>query len=219
MPPPPRNHNRRLRVEGPDDFRSIVALLKRHGADFDAPDHRLPHVSVEPEGVDAALAAIAAGVKTFERFGLVIDAELPGPERPDRWAQARDRLIRAGLSVPGELPADGLVLEGLRPGHRVGVWLMPDNVHGGTLEHLLATLIPAEDKVFPIAEQATDRALAGGAPLSARDRLKGVLHAWLAWREQPGIPFGVGITTRAFRADSPEAVAFVDWFRRLFDAP
>ncbi len=219
MGAPPKSHNRRLRVEGSDDLHSIIALLTRHGADFTRPDPRLPHVSIEPEGVDAALASIDAGVKTYERFGIVIDAELPGPETPDRWAQARDRLRKVGLGVPDLLPREGLVVEGLRPGHRVGVWLMPDNVHGGTLEHLLATLVPAGDTVFQTAIEATDRALAEGAPLSPKDRLKGVLHAWLAWQEQPGMPFGTGITTRAFRADSPEALTFVGWFRRLFDAP
>lgn len=185
MGAPPKSHNRRLRVEGSDDLHSIIALLTRHGADFARPDPRLPHVSIEPEGVDAALASIDAGVKTYERFGIVIDAELPGPETPDRWAQARDRLRKVGLGVPDLLPREGLVVEGLRPGHRVGL----------------------------------DRALAEGAPLSPKDRLKGVLHAWLAWQEQPGMPFGTGITTRAFQADSPEALTFVGWFRRLFDAP
>jgi len=216
---PPRSHSRRLRVEGPDDLHTIIALLTRHGADFRTPDLRLPHVSDEPPGVDAALAAIEPGVKTYERFGIVIDSELPGPESPNRWLQVRDRMRRVGLLLPDAQPADGLVINGLRPGHRVGLWLMPDNVQRGTLEHLVATLVPPADPAIAIAQDATDRALSAGAPLHERDRLKGVLHAWLAWQEPPGRPFGGGVTAGAFRSDSPMALVFVEWFRRLFDAP
>lgn len=215
-----KNHNRRLTVEGINDAFTIIELLARHGADFDKPDRDLPYVSFEPSGVEAALEAIQPAVKTFDRFGVVIDRDLPDHDSGNRWLQARDRLRRAGLVIPDDMPSDGLVVDGVRPGgSRVGLWLMPDNLAHGTLEHFLESLVPNDDSVFPIAGRATDEALSAGAPLSPRDRLKGVLHAWLAWQDPPGAAFGAGIKARAFRADSATALAFVAWFRRLYDAP
>lgn len=43
-----------------------------------------------------------------------------------------------------------------------------------------------------------------------------VLHPWLAWQQRPGLPHGLAITSRYFRHDSPVALIFVEWFRRVF---
>jgi hypothetical protein len=101
---------------------------------------------------------------------------------------------------------------------RVGVWLMPDNREPGILEHFLAKLIPDGDGCWPHAEAATARARELGAPLAAKDAMKGILYTWLAWREEPGLPFGTALTARVLRHDSAEALAFVAWFNKLFFA-
>ena len=46
--------------------------------------------------------------------------------------------------------------------------------------------------------------------------MKGVLYTWLAWRDQPGLPFGTALTARIFAHDSAAALAFVGWFKKLF---
>jgi hypothetical protein len=46
--------------------------------------------------------------------------------------------------------------------------------------------------------------------------IKARIHTWLAWQENPGLPFGTAITARYFGADSQEALKFVNWFNLLF---
>ena len=50
-----------------------------------------------------------------------------------------------------------------------------------------------------------------------RNELKAVLHAWLAWQQRPGRPYGTAITARYIGHDSPAALRFVEWFQRVFD--
>ena len=38
----------------------------------------------------------------------------------------------------------------------------------------------------------------------------------LAWQESPGLPYGTAIRARYFSHDSANALAFVEWFRRVF---
>jgi len=62
------------------------------------------------------------------------------------------------------------------------------------LEHFLGKLVPAADPCWAHAEQATATAQALGANLPQKDTMKGVIHAWLAWQAEPGLPFGTALT-------------------------
>jgi len=211
MPPKP-NSRLRLTVEGVDDKHSILNLMKRHGFDWDAPAALIPYVH-DAGSVEQVLEAITPGVQSYDRFGIIVDADT---EPTRRWAQIRDRLRAVGLAAPDAADAAGTVIPGRSPQHRVGVWLMPDNREPGILEHFLARLVPAGDGTWPHAEEATRRARDLGASLAEKDLMKGMLYTWLAWREQPGLPFGTALTARVFGHDSADALAFVSWFKRLF---
>ncbi len=41
--------------------------------------------------------------------------------------------------------------------------------------------------------------------------------AWLAWQEEPGLPYGLAVSKHYFRHDMALAGRFVDWFKRVFD--
>ncbi len=186
---PPNSKSRyRLCVEGKDDQWSIIGLLARHGFDWEDAAADSPYVH-DCGGVDKLLDAgvIAASLKTYRRLGWVLDADL---EPLSRWAQIRDALAKNGLSVPGAPPADGLVIPGLSSDSRVGVWLMPDNSAPGCLEDFLGKLVPGGDACWTHAGSSTEHARTIGAPLAHKDLSKGAVHAWLAWRETPGMPFG-----------------------------
>lgn len=213
--PPKANSRLRLTVEGIDDKHSILNLMKRHGVDWDAPAAPVPYVQ-EAGSVEQVLEAIAPGVQSHARFGIVVDADTE-PKR--RWMQVRDRLRSAGLTAPDEADAAGTILPGRSPQQRVGIWLMPDNREPGILEHFLAKLVPAGDGTWPYAEETTRRARELGGPLAEKDLMKGMLYTWLAWREHPGLPFGTALTVRVLAHDSAEALAFVAWFKRLFFDP
>ncbi|NLS94530.1 MAG: hypothetical protein GXX96_20430 [Planctomycetaceae bacterium] len=93
---------------------------------------------------------------------------------------------------------------------------MPDNQHDGKLETFLKSLVDTDDKVFHHALKSTKQAIGIGATFREVDRPKAEVHTWLAWQETPGLPYGSAIRAQFFGHDSPAAVAFVQWFRRLY---
>ena len=101
-------------------------------------------------------------------------------------------------------------------GARVGVWLMPDNRQSGALEQFLQGLVDENDLLLPVAESSTKKAKEKGASFPDSKESKAILHTWLAWQKQPGLPYGAAIGARYFRDDSPTAQAFVAWYKRVF---
>ncbi len=203
-------HLQRLVVEGNNDKHTIGHLLRRHGFDFG--DHFTTFLN-DADGETEVLGLADVAIRGLAHVGIVVDADT---NPLGRWIRYRDALRRMGLAVPDALLPEGLVVPGLRTDTTVGLWQMPDNVSAGKLEDFVATLVPAGDTCWPIAIDAVQRARSAGAPLRAIDEIKGQLHTWLAWRETPGVPIGVAITATALRDDSPIALQFVAWFRRVF---
>lgn len=204
----------RLMVEGPDDQWTIINLLSRHGYDWENDRTTRPYVEAAG-GVEKLLvkATLSTALKTYERLGLVIDADLTPTHR---WQQLKDLFRELGVALPANPSPDGMIAAGIRPHSRVGIWLMPDNTQPGRIEEFIEKLIPQGDTVWPHAQATTTQALALGARLSQRDHLKGAIHAWLAWQRDPGLPFGTALTTEVLGHDSPEALRFVGWFRQCF---
>lgn len=200
-----------LHVEGKDDEHAIVHLLIRNGID----SSQVPRVE-QAGSVEGLLEGIEEAVMfgSGRAVGFVLDADSP---LSARWDAVRDRLRRVDVSPPEAPLAEGFTGSSAKYGTRVGVWLMPDNQHDGKLETLLRTLVTEDDPLIDHADTSTGTAKKLGAKFSDPDREKAVLHAWLAWQEEPGKPYGTAITARYFRRhDSPAALAFVAWFKRLY---
>ncbi len=150
---------------------------------------------------------------TNRSAGFVLDAN----DRPqDRWRAVASRLCRVGVATPAQIPFEGFIGTSSEYAARVGVWLMPDNRRSGILEDFLADLVDGGDRLFVLAQKATARAKELGAGFPEQSTPKAVIHAWLAWQEKPGLPYGLAIHARYFGRDSPAARGFVDWFRRLY---
>jgi hypothetical protein len=211
--PPPANSPYRLMVEGPDDQWSIINLLTRHGYDWNDARQVRPHVH-PTGGIAPLLEAASVASKTLQRLGIVVDADI---SVANRWASLRDRLASTGFHLPQDPVPTGVVVDRASDGRRVGVWMMPNNQRPGILEDFLTKLIPADDPCLAHASAVTTTARNLGAPLQEKDLAKGVIHTWLAWRENPGQPLGLAITSHVLSHDSPEALQFVAWFRRVFD--
>lgn len=205
---PKQSCPKRLLVEGKDDMYAIIALLERHGVRFD--DGPYVHVA---DSVEQVLAAVTVDAKSYPCLGVVLDADL---DVSTRWQAVRDRLAAAAIQTPEAPPRDGYIGRGHLEDYRIGVWVMPDNRSTGMLEDFLRMLIAPNDGTWDHANEATSRARELGAPISALHQAKGAIHTWLAWREEPGKPFGTAITARYFQHDTPEALAFIAWFRELF---
>ncbi|TGG93643.1 MAG: hypothetical protein ERJ67_04055 [Aphanocapsa feldmannii 277cV] len=213
-----------LHVEGTDDVHVIKHLLLRHGIDCPlekdprqgrklaphAPEIRSPR-----NGRNGILESIDTAVRFSNNrsVGFVLDADA---EPQDRWHAVCGKLKKFGLDLPAQIPPGGFVHDVAEFRARVGVWLMPDNQREGALEQFLADLVKDNDALLPVAERATATAAESGAEFPAVDRQKAVLHTWLAWQKKPGLPYGTAICAEYFRDDSPSALAFVDWYKRVF---
>jgi len=212
--PPADSIRKRLLVEGRDDKWVVINLMRHHGADWGCARGNLPEIHA-CGGVEPLLQQIRTNAKSYEKFGVLVDANSVGAGE-DRWAQVKARFGEATVVFPDRPDAKGTIVPGPRNGSRAGVWVMPDNTSPGNLESFLATLVPDGDACWPYAEDATTRAKELGAPFSDGDRLKARVHTWLAWQEAPGRPFGTALTACYFDHDSEEALGFVSWFQRLF---
>ena len=209
-----------LRVEGPDDSHAIRHLLRRHGIDYDQKPLPQWFPSIEEtRGKDTLLENVERSVRASSgrSVGFVLDAN---SSLQDRWNAIASRLRKLDLEMPDTIPPDGFVGKSATYGARVGVWLMPDNERDGALEHFLETLVAESDPLIEHARSATSQAKDLGARFADNDNAhtKAVLHAWLAWQENPGLPYGSAIRARYFRHDSPVAERFVAWFRQVFGA-
>jgi len=211
--PPARSSPFRLFVEGKDDLYSITELLQRHGYDWN--NNSLAPLVYDSGGIEPLFEALPAALKTLVRVGVVIDADLSASKR---WARMEAILKASGIAPPPWPSQHGLVLALTGPTRleRFGIWIMPDNKAAGVLEDFLARLVPAGDPCWQHADGATKQARTLGAPLKPNDHTKGAMHAWLAWQDPPGRPFGTALNARILGHDSPEALDFVAWFKRLF---
>jgi hypothetical protein len=205
-----------LHVEGDDDLHSLAHLLIRNGINYDErPWPALfPEITVAGD-VGRMLRAIptAIQVSNGRSVGFVLDADA---DLMTRWSEVRQQLLKAGMDAPATPDPAGFIGDAERYKARVGVWMMPDNQRGGSLEDFLATLISDADSLIDHAATSTDGASRLGAKFRPIDRTKAVIHAWLAWQEDPGRPYGKAIRYRYFSSDSAIAQAFVTWFRRLY---
>ena len=212
-----------LHVEGPNDVHVVHHLLLRHGFDCPIRGDKRPQdefagsvPKITPAGdKDAVLATIetAVPVSNDRSVGFILDTD----ENPrNRWRAVCDRLGEFGLELPDQIPNEGFVADVEDFRARVGVWLMPDNQRAGALEHFLQDLVAATDPLFPLAESSTAQAKTCGAKFAEIHRRKAVLHTWLAWQKEPGVPYGRAIQAKYFTIDSPAALAFVEWFKRVF---
>lgn len=218
MPAP--DSRSRLHVEGPDDSHAIRHLLIRHGIDYDQKPWpvefpRIEVVGGKPDLLDGVETAVR--LSAGRSIGFVLDAN---SSVQNSWHAVASHLREVGMEAPDLIPQEGFVGEVGEAEYyraRVGVWLMPNNRRDGKLEDFLRDLVEERDLLLPYAEEAATHAKEElGAGFSANDADKAVLHTWLAWQKEPGLPYGTAMRARFFGDDSPAAQAFVSWFRAVF---
>ena len=219
----PATERSSLHVEGNDDVHVVRHLLQRHGINcpvkggVGSESDYSPNVpEIRRAGdVQAVLDAmrVAVQVSNGRSVGFVLDADA---EPQDRWRAVCARLCWFDIELPDRIPTQGFVEDVPDFQARVGVWLMPDNRQSGALEHFLQGLVDENDALLPFAETSTTDAKKKGAKFVDSKRQKAVLHTWLAWQEDPGLPYGTAIGAKYFRHDSGAAQAFVRWYRSVF---
>ncbi|MFO0874083.1 MAG: DUF3226 domain-containing protein [Phycisphaerales bacterium] len=209
-----------LCVEGQHDCFVVINLMMQHGVPWTKGREPVEIKDCKNDvGVLAAIQnEIDAAKGTGRAVGFVVDIDTTAGSR---WSCVEKALKAVGLEPPTQPVDGGYVEESTTLKVRVGVWLMPDNkLHGGDLEDLLKTLLPVNDRLYAFAEECSGHALSHGATYAdPKDRKKANLHCWLAWHEEPGMPYGQAICRKYFESHSVEAAAFAAWFKSLFRIP
>lgn len=204
-----------LLVEGKDDENSIKHIWKAYALEIAFEIKNKEGIENVLEETDLSL--IDANPDLC--LGIVIDAD---QDLSARWDQILHILQIAGYqNIPPYPDANGTIIQELyKP--TFGVWIMPDNVtERGMLEDFLAFLVPNKEtnKTWLAAEKGSEQIL---AEVEQRNRFseihlsKAKIHAYLAWQEEPGKPFGLALTAKYLQPLNPHCEIFVGWLKRLF---
>lgn len=203
----------KLLVEGPDDL-FVIARLKEL-------NHLEDNVFIKPCGsVEKAIELfrilIDKQVTNNRIVGLVIDAD---SNIAGRWQRIHQILVESGkYTVPSTLPKEGLMLIPNDPEDaKIGVWVMPDNQLNGMLEDFLAMLAVNDKDLLEEVDTALNTVESKKLhKYKAVHKSKARIHTFLAWQEEPGVTMGNAIAKSYLRADSQQAVVFVNWLKELF---
>jgi hypothetical protein len=197
-----------LLTEGKNDCHVIVALCKQHKV-----PQAFGFYDCESDSrVLKKLSALIAGAEPIETIGVVLDSD--NPSLRGKWDALRQRLAKEDYELPQTPQLNGTIVESNgKP--RVGIWLMPDNNADGMLEDFCHRLVDEEVVAFAAdcVEQAKTKSITS---FINNHKAKAVIHTFLAWQDEPGMPLGQAITARALDGNRPLAIAFSDFLKELF---
>lgn len=198
----------KLLVEGVDDLHVVSALMQHH---------KFPETFKieEKGGISEVFKVLPVQLKgsNVRAIGVLVDAD---ENAEDRWKSISSILNNAGYAgIPTSPPSEGLILEtaGLP---NFGAWLMPDNTLPGMLEDFVSYLVPANDDLWPMAQQSIEKIPENKKKFKDRHLCKAHIHTWLAWQEDPGTPLGLSITKKYLDAESDSCQPFLKWISNLF---
>ena len=200
-----------LLVEGVDDKHVLIHVCRKHSIP-DLDDIRVHEGA--PDLLEGMSRQIEASTGEQDVIGVVIDAN---NDLTARWQAIRHRLIDAKYQdVPVKPSPSGTISEPPEdsPLPRVGAWIMPDNENPGELEDFLLSLVPEQDGLFDHAAKVVENL--SEKRFSEKDKIKVIMHTWLAWQNSPGRPYGTAIAAGFLDASPPQANALVSWLGRLF---
>lgn len=204
-----------LLVEGKDDENSIKHIWKSYALEIVFQIKNKEGIEGVLEETDSSLVDASDDLC----LGIVIDAD---QDLSARWHQIRHILQTARYqNIPTMPDANGTIIqEQYKP--TFGFWIMPDNVTDrGMLEDFLAFLVPDKEtnKTWLAAEKCSQQILAEVEQEKRFSEIhlsKAKIHAYLAWQEEPGKPFGLALTAKYLQPLNPHCETFVGWLKRLF---
>ena len=212
----PKNAPHQLLVEGANDKFVVIELLKRHGLGWNPPT-AAPFVRScdNYQQLFLELPEIIKG-QAYTKIGVMLDADTDVEKRWKEIQKSVQKSVGVTFDIGSQPEPDGLILKNSK-NQKWGIWLMPDNSLAGALEGFVRKLVPSQDPTWGHAETSVATAQGLGARFDEKDRLKATLHTWLAWRKEPGVPYGRAISSKYLEHDTPEALQFIGWFCRLYD--
>ncbi len=145
----PRHINLKLDalfVEGPDDRAVVNAFVKKSlGVDLVEGHTGLVKTKSDGGGDSWALAEFDKyrQERLEARVGVIVDRDSTDN---NKWPKIRERLRVLGETVETPATAGAIV------GGRCGIWMWPDNVSLGDLEHFVAGIVPSSPVLAYAAE-------------------------------------------------------------------
>ncbi len=94
---------------------------------------------------------------------------------------------------------------------------MPDNRSPGELEDFVATLIPDDDPIWPLAREYIDTIPAEHKKFSDSHTVRAQVYAWTATLRSPGGLLSAATQHSQLSTMSEPARTLVGWIRRLFE--
>jgi len=209
---------KKLLVEGNDDLHVVAHIRNNYQLDDN-------FEIVDCKSVDKVSKKLTSLFKSrnTDVIGIIVDADADTVNVEDalkaRWDSICYILNKHGYTIPHYIHVNGTIIPATDRQPKIGIWIMPDNVQQpGMLEHFVATLIPADDRLKPVAEEVLDRleaeAINGYKPIH---RSKAIIHTWLAWQEDPGTPMGLAITKTYLNHNTELCDRFAKWLSELFN--
>lgn len=202
----------KLLVEGNTDKHVVLALCAHYNVtqnfnvkDCDGIDNLLQRFSI--------MLTNPSNVKTI---GVIVDAD---NDMKARLGQIRSIVKPHGYDIPDELQHSGLICSSSYPDYpKLGLWLMPDNIHLGMVEDFALSMASTDDALLMEAEDELQRIEeSGNNRYSLIHHSKAKIHTYLAWQEEPGCPIGMSITKHVLDPNHPIAQGFVqNWLVPLF---
>ena len=202
----------KLLVEGKTDQHVVLALCGHY--------HVAENFNVDDcDGIANLLERLSmmlTNPTNLKTIGIIIDADNDIKARLD---QIKSILEPYGYDVPDELQLSGLICPSSDSDYpKLGLWLMPDNVHLGMVEDFALSLASPDDVLLKEAEDELQRIEETGNNLySSIHHSKAKIHTYLAWQKEPGCPIGLSITKHVLDPNHPIAQNFVqNWLMPLF---
>jgi len=195
-------------TEGKNDCHVILALCRRH----DIPETFGFYACGSDDKVLKRLSALIAGSEPVNTIGVILDSD--NPNLKARWRSLKQRLLKEGYRLPERPKSNGTIVS-ISGKPTVGIWLMPDNNMDGMLEDFCLDLVD-ENLIAFSSECVREAERRQMATFIDSHRFKAVIHTFLAWQNEPGMPLGQAITARALDGDKPLAKEFSAFLKRLF---
>ncbi len=209
----------RLIVEGITDRQAVLGLIEAH---TDWPSQqmdgdRVPVYIECGKGVKKILnkksVELTMKTDTIRNLGLIVDAN---SDVNARFTSLRNCFLPWFPGIPRRLPRGGFIVEDPN-GRRLGAWIMPNNISGGTLEDLLIELVP-EMRLFNLVSEFVD-SISTETRIQHKNRSKTLTYAWLSVQDPPVQDLRTAFARGYLDPTHPKAALFVDWMLKLYGMP
>lgn len=158
-------------------------------------------------------------VGKIKNLGIIVDAdqEVHGSGLERTIKDLTNELKPHGYTL--KKTSDGFVAEHDDGLISIGIWIMPDNLVDGTIEHWINSLIhPNEVNLFNESRTIVSSLKSKKLQKFKDSRLlKAEIATWFAWQKSPGHGLDFFFNEPLIELNQPNYQSFLRWFKTTFD--